>query len=194
MFDAISYDFQQLNNDLNEKSENIKNQTESSIGRLNEVADVMQKHRDNLLEASNIVVAQSKTSETSLAQQQRHISGSVSKIEETKAELKREIEELVRAAAIIDEEAGSAIKRLKFQMEQALKSSEDVVSKTKELNTNLETQTSTFNDAASKTLLKVGEFEVVLNDQSKKLDNISQLISIRASNISGNSDSTGAEY
>ena len=129
--DEVTVSLQKLNQQLGENADGVNIQTKVSIEQLDKVAEIMAKHRDNLVEASNIVVTQSKISETSLAQQQRHISGSVNKIEETKAELKRQIEELTRAAAIIDSEAGSAIGRLKTQMDQALKAPKKLSSEPK---------------------------------------------------------------
>lgn len=183
MSENIIINLQKLNQEFDEKTDNIRTQSDISISQLNNVTEVMQKHRDNLLEASNIVVAQSKISETSLAQQQRHIVGSVNKIEETKAELKRQIEELTRAAAIIDSEAGSAIGRLKTQMDHALKSSEEVVVRTKDIGNNLTAQLDIFDDSAANTLSKISQFEVIVSEQHNKLDNISKNITDRASTV-----------
>lgn len=183
MSENIIINLQKLNQEFDEKTDNIRTQSDISISQLNNVTEVMQKHRDNLLEASNIVVAQSKISETSLAQQQRHIVGSVNKIEETKAELKRQIEELTRAAAIIDSEAGSAIGRLKTQMDHALKSSEEVVIKTKDIGNNLTAQLDIFDDSAANTLTKISQFEVVVSEQHDKLENVSRNITDRASAV-----------
>lgn len=181
--DEVTASLQKLNQQLSENADGVNIQTKVSIEQLDKVAEIMAKHRDNLVEASNIVVTQSKISETSLAQQQRHISGSVNKIEETKAELKRQIEELTRAAAIIDSEAGSAIGRLKTQMDQALKASEEVVIRTKDIGTNLQEQLEIFDDSASNTLAKISQFENIVSEQHNKLEGISGRITDRASTV-----------
>ena len=183
MADEITATLQKLNQQLENNAEGINVQTQASVEQLNKVAEFMNKHRDNLVEVTNIVVSQSKVSETSLAQQQRHIAGSVNKIEETKAELKRQIEELTRAAAIIDSEAGSAIGRLKTQMDQALKASEDVVVRTKDIGANLQEQLEIFDDSAANTLAKISQFEGIVTEQHNKLEGLSSKITDRASTV-----------
>lgn len=172
-----------LSEELSDKSLNIDKVTSSSINNFNDIAGVMKKHAEGLVEASSIVVAQSKIGEASLAQQQRHITGSVTKIEEIKGELKRQIDELSRAAAIISDEADAAVNKLKKQMEQTLKSSEDVVSKTKALNDNLVTQSNNFDTSTNKTLAKALEFEDIMNNQHKKIENLSLVVSERVENV-----------
>lgn len=181
--EEMSLNLQNLSQQLSTNTENVSEQTQNALAQLDKVVEVMSKHRDNLVEAANIVVAQSKVSETSLAQQQRHISGSVNKIEETKAELKRQIEELTRAAAIIDSEAGSAIGRLQTQMEQALKASENVVVRTKDIGTNLQEQLEIFDDSAANTLSKFSQFEGMVAEQHDKLEAVSNKVTERATTI-----------
>ena len=181
--DEITVNLQKLNQQLENNAEGVNIQTQASVEQIDKVVQIMNKYRDNLIEASNIVVAQSKVSETSLAQQQRHIAGSVNKIEETKAELKRQIEELTRAAAIIDSEAGSAIGRLKTQMDQALKASEDVVVRTKDIGANLQEQLEIFDDSAANTLAKISQFEGIVTEQHNKLEGLSSKITDRASTV-----------
>lgn len=183
MSENVIISLQKLNQELNDRTDNLRIQSDVSINQFNTVTEAMAKHRDNMLEASNIVVAQSKISETSLAQQQRHITGSINKIEETKAELKRQIEELTRAAAIIDSEAGSAIGRLKTQMDHALKSSEEVVIRTKDIGNNLQEQLTAFDDSTSNALVKVSQFEGIVSEQSDKLEKVSKVVTDRASTI-----------
>ena len=71
--DEVTASLQKLNQQLSENADGVNIQTKVSIEQLDKIAEIMAKHRDNLVEASNIVVTQSKISETSLAQQQRHI-------------------------------------------------------------------------------------------------------------------------
>lgn len=172
-----------LSEEISDKAHNIRRETENSINNFKEVSDTMKKNTDGLVEASSIVVAQSKIGEASLAQQQRHITGSVTKIEEIKGELKRQIDELSRAAAILSDEADSAVNNLKGQMEQTLKYSEEVVNKTKALNDNLQVQASEFNSSTNKTMAKALEFEDIMNGQHQKLESLSQTVFDRAENI-----------
>lgn len=173
-----------LGTEIAEQSDNIRNQTDLALNQFGEVGEMMKKQSENLSEASSIVVSQSKISETALAQQQRHISGSVTKIEEIKGELKRQIDELIKASNIIDEEATGAVKRLKEQMEATLRSSEDVVNRTNALNDNLRSQSQAFENSTSNTLNKAIEFEDILNNQHEKLDSLSASIVERSREIS----------
>lgn len=172
-----------LGDEIISVSELARKQAETSLRQMDEVGAAMHKQTDNLAEATSLVVAQSKISETSLAQQQRHISGSVSKIEEIKGELKRQIDELTKAADILDEEATGAVKRLKEQMETTLQASEDVVARTKALNDNLREQSDVFERQTSGTLSKALEFEDILTNQHQKLDSLSTSIVERSRNI-----------
>ncbi len=169
---------------LAEQSDNIRNQTDLALLQFGEVGDMMKKQTESLSEASSIVVTQSKISETALSQQQRHINGSVAKIEETKGELKRQIDELIKASNIIDGEASASVKRLKEQMDIILKTSEDVVKRTNTINDKLQEQSQTFESSTSNTLNKAIELEDILNNQHEKLDALSQTISTRAQDIS----------
>ena len=103
--DNLQNSLRALGAEIAEQSDNVRNQTDLAINQFGEIGNMMKKQSDNLAEASSIVVTQSKISETALAQQQRHISGSVTKIEDIKGELKRQIDELIKASNIIDSEA-----------------------------------------------------------------------------------------
>ncbi len=182
--ETIQNTLNSLGNTIAERSDNIRNQTDLALLQLGEVGEMMKKQSDNLAESSSIVVTQSKISEAALAQQQRHISGSVTKIEETKGELKRQIDELIKAANIIDGEASAAVKRLKEQMDIILHTSEDVVKRTNTLNDTLQEQSQTFEQSTDKTLHKAMEMEDILNNQHEKFDTLSQTIVARTQDIS----------
>ena len=178
-----------LGNTIAEHSDNIRNQTDLALLQFGEVGEMMKKQSENLAESSSIVVTQSKISETALAQQQRHISGSVAKIEETKGELKRQIDELIKTSNIIDSEASSAVKRLKEQMDIILHTSEEVIKRTDTINDKLQEQSQTFAQSTDKTLHKAMELEDILNNQHEKFDTLSQTIVSRAQDISQTLDS-----
>ena len=172
-----------LAHELVDKTSLLKQQAEDSITRFNDIGQVMKKHSDSLVEASSIVVSQSKISEAALSQQQRHISTSVNRVEEIKGELKRQIDELTRAAAVIDDEATRSVDKLQKQMSQVLKSCEDVVLKTQALNDNLTAQSSSFDTSANKTLAKVSQLETVLSNKSQELDQVSKTVVDRSHEV-----------
>lgn len=138
-----------------DRAEQVKLETTTAVEQFNAVSAAMKKNADNLSEASSVVVAQSKVSEAALAQQQRHISGSVSHIEEIKGELKREMDELMRAASLMNENALGAVSGLKEQMEQALAASESVVERTRSLNSELYNQSENFVKSTDNTVEKI---------------------------------------
>ena len=173
-----------LGNMFTENSDNIRNQTDLALLQLGEVGEMMKKQSENITEVTSIVSTQSKISEAALSQQQRHISGSLTKIEETKAELKRQIDELIKASNIIDGEASASVKRLKEQMNIVLNTAEDVVKRTDKINDKLQEQTQTLESSTSKTLNKAIELEDILNNQHEKFDSLSQTLEERAQNIS----------
>lgn len=190
--DNLQNSLRALGAEIAEQSDNVRNQTDLAINQFGEIGNMMKKQSDNLAEASSIVVTQSKISETALAQQQRHISGSVTKIEDIKGELKRQIDELIKASNIIDSEATGAVKRLKEQMEATLKASEDVVNRTNSLHETLRGETKNFEQSTANTLTKAMEFEDILNNQHEKFDTLTQTLAARAGEISTLLDSHAA--
>ncbi len=183
--DNVLANLRNIAQELGERVETVKAETEESVTRFTEIGNVMKKQADSLIEASSIVVSQSKVSETSLAQQQRHISGSITRIEEIKGELKRQVDELSRTAGQIEEEAASSVDKLKQQLEATVTTCDSVVSRTKALNDNLNEQSARFDSATSKTLSKAQQFDDILNSQYQKWDNTSTAIQERADKIAG---------
>lgn len=104
--------------DVEQRNRDLRLVAESSVAKLNEVIEVMNKHTDSLKETTSIVQTQSQISETSLVQQQRHITATAAKIEEIKAELKRQIEDLVKASDTIESNAGEMVNKLQKQLEK----------------------------------------------------------------------------
>lgn len=157
--------------DVEQRNRDLRLVAESSVAKLNEVIEVMNKHTDSLKETTSIVQTQSQISETSLVQQQRHITATAAKIEEIKAELKRQIEDLVKASDTIESNAGEMVNKLQKQLEKTLQSCTSVVESTRSLNENLELQTAAFDSETSKSLVKASQFE---NTVRAQVENISK--------------------
>ncbi len=185
---SMSTDVEKLNlmaDTVQEKLSLLQTRSAEVIGQFDEVGVNMQKHADALQEASTIVVAQSKVSEASLSQQQRHINASASRVEEIKGELKRQLDELTRAAGVIDDEAAATVEKLQKQMNLTLHTCEAVVEKTKGLNESLSEQSSRFDSKTNQTLAKVVQLEDVLNKKAEQLDKVSQEVLTRANEVDG---------
>ncbi len=184
MSDGIVNNLKLISKEISDNAQSVKTDSNASIENFNEVSSIMKKNAESLTEASSIVLAQSRTSEASLAQQQRHITSSITKIEDLKNEVRRQIEEFARVAASIDEEAGSVVERLKSQMNDILKSSDEVVGKTKTLNESLSEQSADFAESTVKTLSRVAEFEHTLNTHYQRLSETSKNVEDKTVEIS----------
>lgn len=182
--------------DVEQRNRDLRVVSESAVDKLNEVIEVMNKHTDSLKETTSIVQTQSQISETSLVQQQRHITATAAKIEDIKAELKRQIEDLVKASDSIESNAGEMVNNLQKQLEKALQSCNSVVESTRHLGENLEVQTAAFDAETAKSIEKASEFENIvrtqvssLNQSGAQIENIAKSISeILSRQISSLSD------
>ncbi|MBE6458262.1 MAG: hypothetical protein E7010_00425 [Alphaproteobacteria bacterium] len=173
----------ELNEQIDVSAENLHKQSENAAHDINEISEVMQKHTASLTEATSVVVAQSQVSETSLAQQQKNITESAARVEEIKGELKRQIDELSSASALLESNATGAVDNLKQNISVMLSSCNDVINKSRAINDNLAEQSNQFDTSANRTLSKVMQFESILNVQNQNMDNLSQLVSDRVANI-----------
>ena len=184
MLDKASGNLRTLLLDLNKAGDEIRRQTNDSANCFNDITTAMKKGSDSLAETSSIIVAQSKVSEAALAQQHRHINSSFSRIDEIKGELKREIDELTRASAVMNEDAQSAVNNLKDQMEQAIAASESVIAKTRQLYGELKEQTADFSSSTSASVDKLVNVNNLLEDQCQKIETVNDNIDKRLDNIS----------
>lgn len=161
----------------------LKEQTDVAKKKLDEVGGVVKKHTDNLNEAASLVVAQSKVGENALAQQQKNITSSVTRIEEIKAELKYQIDELTRASAFLSQEAESTVSLLKKQMSDTLDTCNSVINKTQLVNTSLSEQACLFDNTADQALNKAIHMEEILNNQSQEMEKLAQVIELRSASV-----------
>ena len=181
----ISVQVQALNNEVNEAAVNVKKNTDNSITAMTAVSNNMDKCSNLLNEATSIVVAQSQVSEASLAQQHKNITSSIARVEEIKAELKRQLESLSEASTALENNASTAVENLKESISSMLISCNDVINKSKAINDNLNDQANQFDTSANRTLAKVTQFENVLNSQNQNMEVLTQTISERVAGIEG---------
>ena len=172
--------------ELKGRTEQVKAQTTNCIEQFNAVSANMKKNTEILSDATSVVVAQSKVSEAALAQQQRHISSSVSHLEEIKSELKREMDELMRTSTLVNENALNAVSDIKDKMEQALNASENVVAQTRKLSAELSGQNDNFIKSADYTVEKVLGLNAVLDKNCQRLDEFSKELDVRTNNLLDN--------
>ena len=172
-----------LNGEIDAVSNNLKKNSEEAISAMSSAADNMDRHATALNEATSVVVAQNQVSEASLAQQHKNITSSIAKVEEIKAELKRQIEELSNASTALENNAATAVDNLKDNLSSMLVSCNDVINKSRAINDNLTEQANQFDTSANRTLAKVTQFENVLNTQNQNIDILSQTVLERVTNI-----------
>lgn len=181
--ESIVSSLRELSHELEANTAGIKAQSDESIARFNEVDAIMKKNAESLTEVTSVVVSQSKIGETSLAQQQRHIADSINKLEATKGELKRQIDELTRSATIVNEEAEGSLIKLRQQLEDAITTSEEVNKRSKNILDELQQQASNFEDTTTKALAKATKVEEIITNQNRKLETISETVSSRADTV-----------
>ncbi len=180
---AVMDNIKALSQAFQNQAELLKKESGEAGEKLNNVSALIKKNAESLTEASSVIVAQSKVSEASLAQQQRHISGSVNHIAEIKGELKREMEELMRAAALMNENALETVNGIKDKMEQALAASESVVEKTRSLGNELAGQNENFVRSTNETVEKIVGMTGMLDKNCQRLDRFSHEIENRTANV-----------
>lgn len=183
MIGDISDRIESLNDEILASSDTLKKQAEQSVNKINSVGDSMNKHAMSLTEASSIVVSQSQISEAALSQQQRNITNSANRVEEIKSELKRQIDELYKASAAIEDDAALTVERLKKQLDIMIASCDDVITKSKSINDNLAEQATQFDTNTNKTLTKVTQLENILVSQSQNMEALSKAVTERAHEV-----------
>ena len=179
----ISARMAELNARIDAANENIQEQARSSAAQITMVGEAMNKHAVGLTEASSIVVSQSQVSEAALAQQERNITNSANRVEAIKAELKRQIEELSQASAILAGDASAAVDKIQNQINVMMESCQKVIAESTAINDNLAEQSTQFDTSANKTLTKVARLEEVLTAQSANMEALSGAISARAGEV-----------
>lgn len=173
----------QIDKELSRSTENLMVQTSQSVENLNQVAQLMQKQTSGLAEASSVVVTQSQISETSLAQQQKYIMDTASRVEDIKAELRRQIDELAKASVTLEKDAVNILDILKTNISQMLGQCNEAIVKGKHLNDNLMEQANQFDTSANRTMAKVTQFENTLIKQNQSMDMLSKSIEDRSEHV-----------
>ncbi|MDR1694273.1 MAG: hypothetical protein LBR70_03670 [Lactobacillaceae bacterium] len=181
--ETIVAELKALSQELEANASQIKLQSEESVARFSEVDVIMKKNAEALTEVTSVVVSQSKIGETSLAQQQRHIADSINKLEATKGELKRQIDELTRSATIVNQEAESSLVKLRQQLDEAITTSEEVNKKSKNIVEELQHQAGSFEDTTTKALAKATKVEEIIANQNRRLENISDILTTRTESV-----------
>ena len=173
---------------INLSTENLMVQTAQSAENLNTIAELMKKHTSALTEVSSVVVTQSQISETSLAQQQKHITDTAARVEDIKNELKRQIDELSAASASLEQDAVSILELLKSNIAKMLGQCNEAINKSKAINDNLSEQANQFDTSANRTMAKVTQFENVLIKQSQNMEMLANNINDRTEEIAKSLD------
>ena len=203
--DEVADNLKNLNTRLDDNISQVKNSTDDIMKEFTVLRDALTEQTDKLAESSNFAVTQSKVAETSLQQQNKHINNSISKIEETKNELKRQIDELAHAAEVVAGEANGAVERLKDQLASSVQVSADMVTRTNEISEGLAHGVELFTSSAEQTLSKVadleevitnqnGKFSILLENVDEKTEKINQSLAQHATLVEKAADDSGAQF
>ncbi len=184
MFKEVNQNSINVSSDLADKAQELKNVSLQAIDDIKDVGQTMDKYSKDLTQTASLVVAQNKQSEVSLAQQQKNINTSIDALEVARTEIKKQIEELSRAALVINDEAVVAINNLKSQMQETLVASENVVQKTKTINSNLKEQSQEFEKSTNNTLSTMGNFNNMLNEHYKEINKTTENLEDKTAKIS----------
>ncbi|MFV0627239.1 MAG: hypothetical protein ACK5N8_07820 [Alphaproteobacteria bacterium] len=172
-----------LSQELELSTNNIRIQSEDSISKFADVSQNVKKNADAFVESTSIIVTQSKIGETSLAQQQRHIADSVSRLDATKGELKRQIDELTRAATIVNQEAETSLSNVKKHLEEVISSSDEVARRSQKVLEDMQKQASEFDETTDRVLTKTIKAEEILEEQNKKFSGVSDNVLEKANEV-----------
>lgn len=178
--DGIMLNFKLLMQEFKNNINALQEQTDVARVKLDDVSGIVKKNIDNLNEASSLVVAQSKVGENAIAQQQNSIEEMVKKIEAIKAELKYQIDELMRTSSFLGHEAGNTVETLKKQLSETYDVCNNIVSKTQLANSSLNDQAAQFNEKADMALGKVARMESILNNQSQEMEKLVKSVAERS--------------
>lgn len=174
---------QSLGAELDAKTVAIRSQSEDSVSKFEMVGEAMHKNADALTEVTSVIVSQSKIGESSLAQQQRHLADSISKLEATKGELKRQIDEISHSAQLVNEEAEVSLTKIKKQLENVVDYSTDMNNKSKQLLEDLQGHAVGFDETAGRALSKAEKVGEIISTQNKNLETVSENVSSRVNEI-----------
>ena len=147
----------------------LKTSFEEVVIKSGELIGSVQEESVKLEDLSSVVVSQTRIAESALAQQQRHISSSAARIEEIKGELRKEVEDLTSAAAVIDESAAKSVMKLRANMEDLLELSESVITRTNSVSEAISGGTSNLDESSSKALAVVNQVAEVLQAQGGEM-------------------------
>lgn len=130
---------------------------------------IVKTESEKLSDLSSLVVSQSRMAETSLIEQQKHISNSAARIEELKGELKLEILDLTKAVSIVDESSSASIARLKESMAGLMGLSDEVISRTTSVSSAISEGTENLDRSSTKALNTVEKIAGTLKQEGDKL-------------------------
>ncbi|MBE6452362.1 MAG: hypothetical protein E7012_02600 [Alphaproteobacteria bacterium] len=163
-----------INTEIDNTSTHLCQSSDNVVQSINNAADNMNRYANTLTETTSVVVAQSQVSEAALAQQHKNITTSATRVEEIKADLRKQIDDLSAASSELQNDATLAVEKLRTNISAMLSSCNDVINKSRAINDNLIEQANMFDTSANRTLAKVTQFENVMTVQNQNIDILAQ--------------------
>ena len=172
MAEALCEKIVEVSDLANNSVNGLQNSFESVVTKSESLIASVQEESGKLEDLSSVVVSQTRIAESALAQQQRHISSSAARIEEIKGELRKEVEDLTSAAAVIDESAAKSVMKLRANMEDLLDLSETVINRTTEVSDAISNGTNNLDESSSKALNVVNQVAEILQAQGGEMSEL----------------------
>lgn len=150
--DETSARLERLKTEILQNIETVRESVDETEEKSDNACQRLMKHATELSDLTSALVSQAIVTETSLAQQQKYISNASARLEETKAALKEQSDDLTGIADLLDTRAAETVLRLARLMEDALSQAGRVTDKVGELDISLTTRINALDMSAQRTV------------------------------------------
>ncbi len=163
--------------------DNLKSTIDNIKSTIGVVKEDIKKQSEDLVDLSNVIGSQGKMAEASIAQQQRALSSTSTRIEEVKNELRTHIEELESFYDRLDDNANNYLKKTRETMSNAQTDVANLAKHTSDINSSIEQELINIADTNSLTLSSSEKVTTELGKHSDILADIMQTMQNRTNDI-----------
>lgn len=156
-----------------------QNKTDTWIDGLGNIGALIEKQTSALTEASEAVNVQSKLCGITLEQQYKQLNQAANKIEETKGNLRQQLDDLTRTANAVSDENIETIRNI----DAAIQKSQEIHQQTSEITDNFQKQAQSFDLMSAQALARMEDFSAQVGKNKNTIEILSQNVSEKAENI-----------
>lgn len=142
------------------------------------------KQAGELSDLTGALVSQAIVTETSLAQQQKYVSNASAKLEETKAALKEQADDLTGIAELLDSRAAETVLRLSRLLEDTISQAGKVTDQISEIDASLSNKINALDLSSQRTVVANNSLREELERHKALLDASAQRVSTYAEELS----------